>query len=75
MNKFFMCFAIQNNMAAIMNTRSPKGSITSLNGIRVITISWVIIGHVYMSIAKFPIGNLLFLYISLFLTILTFVFK
>jgi len=44
-------------MATIMSTSSAKGTIKSLNGIRVITISWVIVGHIYMALARAPLGK------------------
>ncbi|ESP02881.1 hypothetical protein LOTGIDRAFT_156833 [Lottia gigantea] len=45
-NRFFMAFSIRANAKKILNASQPKGSLTCLNGIRVISMSWIIIGHI-----------------------------
>eukprot|EP00111_Clytia_hemisphaerica_P007343 TCONS_00021359-protein len=57
MKKFFIAFAIHKNLATLLNAKPPKGTIKNLNGIRVITITWIIIGHIYQNLFKLPIDN------------------
>jgi len=45
MMSFLLCFSVIKNTKAILNTDVPKGSITALNGMRTISITWVILGH------------------------------
>ena len=42
-----MCFSLLKNTRAIFSTKVPKGAITSINGIRTISMTWVILGHLY----------------------------
>ena len=44
---FITCFSLVKNTKAILSTHVVKGSITSINGIRVISLTWVILGHYY----------------------------
>ena len=43
-----MAFSLLKNTSALLSTDAPKGAILSINGIRVISITWVIIGHAYL---------------------------
>ena len=45
---FFVCFSLLKNTRAILSTHVTEGSITSINGIRVISLAWVILGHFYV---------------------------
>ena len=40
-------FSLLRNIKAVLSTESPKGAITSLNGIRTLSLTWVILGHMY----------------------------
>ncbi|XP_071507522.1 O-acyltransferase like protein-like [Diadema antillarum] len=40
-----LCFAISRNLPKILRTKQGEGGVSCLNGIRVISISWVILGH------------------------------
>eukprot|EP00795_Rhopilema_esculentum_P001737 gene1737-16222_t len=44
---WYMCFSIIKNTKAILNTDTPSGAILSINGIRTISMTWVILGHIY----------------------------
>jgi len=47
-NQIFQGFSIYNNSLRLFNTRSTgSDSISCLNGIRFLSLSWVVIGHVY----------------------------
>ena len=35
------------NTKAIFSTDSPKGAIKSVNGIRTLSLTWVMLGHIY----------------------------
>ena len=45
--QFFLCFSLIKNTSRIMDTKVPAGAITSINGMRVMSMWWVILGHVY----------------------------
>nr|XP_054763748.1 nose resistant to fluoxetine protein 6-like [Lytechinus pictus] len=43
--RIVLCFAMTRNVPKLLNTKQAEGGIPCLNGIRVISISWVILGH------------------------------
>ena len=45
MVNFLLCFSFIKNTKTILNTDVPKGSITSINGMRTLSITWVVLGH------------------------------
>lgn len=45
--QFLACFSLYNNFPKIMVTKQPASAITCLHGMRVLSISWVILGHTY----------------------------
>jgi hypothetical protein len=45
---FLLCFALTRNSQRVFNTDVPSTAITCINGIRVISISWVILGHTFL---------------------------
>ncbi|KAL9976510.1 hypothetical protein ACROYT_G013819 [Oculina patagonica] len=46
--KFFQCFSLIKNTSRILDTKAPPGAITSINGMRVLSMWWVILGHVFV---------------------------
>ena len=40
-----MCFSLYTNGYKILSTKQPPGALTCLNGIRFISMLWVILGH------------------------------
>ena len=46
--KFFQCFSLIKNTSCILDTKVPPGAITSINGLRVLSMWWVILGHVFI---------------------------
>ena len=46
--RFLTCFSIVRNTSKIMDCNAPPGAITSLNGVRVLSMWWVILGHTYL---------------------------
>jgi len=45
--KLFLCFSLVKNTKAVLNTNAPDRAILSINGIRTISMMWVILGHCY----------------------------
>ena len=50
----FLCFSLVRNSQKIFNTNVPPVAITSINGIRVISITWVILGHLFIAFVMGP---------------------
>lgn len=46
-SRFFLCFSLIQNTSRIMDTNVPASAITSINGMRVLSMWWVILGHTY----------------------------
>ena len=46
-SKALLAFSIYTNTAKILDTKQPAGSLTALNGVRFISMTWVILGHVF----------------------------
>ena len=44
---FLMCFSFVRNSKKLLNTSTARGPLTCLNGLRVISMFWVIQGHTY----------------------------
>ncbi|XP_071491770.1 nose resistant to fluoxetine protein 6-like [Diadema antillarum] len=44
-HQFLLSFAVNLNLSKLMNAKTSDSSISCLNGIRVISMSWVILGH------------------------------
>lgn len=48
--QFLMAFSLYKTVPALLATKQAPGIITSLNGLRVISMFWVILGHTYVFI-------------------------
>ncbi|XP_074616380.1 nose resistant to fluoxetine protein 6-like [Acropora palmata] len=46
--RFLTCFSITRNTSKIMDCTVPPGAITSVNGVRVLSMWWVILGHTFI---------------------------
>ena len=46
--EFITAFSVYKNVSMILSTKQPPTAITSLNGIRVISMFWVILGHTHL---------------------------
>lgn len=46
--QFLLCFSIYKNASKLFKTDLPKGSLSSVHGIRFISMTWVILGHTYI---------------------------
>ena len=49
----FRSFSLYHTIPAVMSTTQPESAITSINGIRVISMFWVILGHTYLFLLPF----------------------
>ncbi|VDI45779.1 Hypothetical predicted protein [Mytilus galloprovincialis] len=47
LGKLLLSFSIYTNGAKILSTDQSAGSLNAVNGIRFISMSWVILGHTY----------------------------
>lgn len=74
--KFFLAFSVYSNGKKILSTRKTAGTLGAVNGVRVLSISWVILGHIFAFIIgvvckstwwwflrKYKYGNMLMLWI------------
>ena len=62
--RFFLCFSLIQNTSRIMDTNVPPSAITAINGMRVMSMWWVILGHVYgfqmvAPISKYSLAKML----------------
>ncbi|XP_033118097.1 nose resistant to fluoxetine protein 6-like [Anneissia japonica] len=58
--QFILCFSMITNGSKILKTKQREGSLGALNGIRVLSLFWVILGHTYSSTILF--SNILTLF-------------
>ncbi|XP_071492073.1 uncharacterized protein [Diadema antillarum] len=62
-HQFFFSFAINRNLSKLMKAATSEGSINCLNGIRVISMAWVILGHLVTYVLQTnTVGNLMYGY-------------
>lgn len=45
--KLLLSFSVYTNGSKLLNTNTPAGTLTSVNGVRFISMTWVILGHTY----------------------------
>ncbi|XP_074618174.1 nose resistant to fluoxetine protein 6-like isoform X2 [Acropora palmata] len=50
--QFLLCFSITRNTSKVMDCTVPPGAITSVNGVRVLSMWWVIMGHTFAGIVQ-----------------------
>ena len=43
-----LSFSLYTNASKILNTKQPSGTLTAVNGIRFISMTWVILGHTFV---------------------------
>ena len=55
--RFLLCFAFTLNLSKLMDTRQKDTSIRSMNGIRFISMTWVILGHTLFFIIVYGITS------------------
>jgi peptidoglycan/LPS O-acetylase OafA/YrhL len=48
----FECFALQRTLRSLTSTETKEGQVLCLNGIRVLSINWVILGHSYAYLTR-----------------------
>ena len=54
--KFLIAFSLATNIPKLISTKSGEGSILCLNGIRVMSLGWVILGHTMYYLLKLQPG-------------------
>lgn len=45
--KIFLAFSVYSNGKKLLSTKKTPGTLGAVNGVRVLSISWVILGHVF----------------------------
>lgn len=55
---FLICFSVIKNTKSILSTHVPTGVVGSLNGIRALSMTWVILGHIYYFGALSSVDNI-----------------
>jgi len=53
--RFFLCFSFIQNTSRIMDTKVLPSAISSINGMRVLSLWWVILGHTYLLPLQFHV--------------------
>ncbi|XP_059157408.1 nose resistant to fluoxetine protein 6-like isoform X2 [Physella acuta] len=51
-----LAFSVYTNGSKVLNTAQPPGSLSAINGIRFLSMSWVILGHTYFT-ATLEVGT------------------
>lgn len=60
--KFFLCFSPSRNIYKIFYSPPPKDTdLEVLNGVRVLSMLWVILGHAYFTVLLFPVKDFTFI--------------
>ena len=54
--RFFQCFSLLHNTSKILKTDVPPTAIKTINGMRVISITWVILGHTFANANSLILG-------------------
>lgn len=47
--RILLCFSIFTNGQKILNTEQTEGQLMSIHGIRFLSLTWVILGHTYIT--------------------------
>jgi len=56
--KILLCFSLQRNIKGILNTENRiDNKLNVLNGIRVLSIAWVVLGHSFFTLLYYPLLN------------------
>lgn len=50
--RFLLCFAVNQNLTKLLDTQQSDRSILCLNGIRVLSMFWVILGHTFSMVLQ-----------------------
>ena len=55
--EILMCFSVLKNIPRTLSVQKPKNAVHSINGIRVISISWIVLGHCYYFLQDINVGE------------------
>ena len=47
LGKILLSFSVYTNITKLLNTNQPAGTLSSINGIRFLSMTWVLLGHSY----------------------------
>ncbi|KAK0053766.1 nose resistant to fluoxetine protein 6 [Biomphalaria pfeifferi] len=48
LSQILLSFSVYTNASKVLNTSQPPGSLSAINGIRCLSMSWVVLGHMYV---------------------------
>ncbi|XP_041474396.1 nose resistant to fluoxetine protein 6-like [Lytechinus variegatus] len=65
--QFLLCFSMSRNLPKILSSKQAAGGIPCLNGIRVISITWIILGHSFSMVMNAGLSENLFVAFGNFL--------
>ncbi|XP_030841026.1 nose resistant to fluoxetine protein 6 [Strongylocentrotus purpuratus] len=70
--QFLLCFSMSHNLPRILSTKQAAGGIPCLNGIRVISITWVILGHSFSMVMNAGLSENILLALKNYIQDITF---
>ncbi|XP_072034489.1 O-acyltransferase like protein-like [Amphiura filiformis] len=65
LGRMLMCFSVIHNFGKIFDISKQKGTLSALNGIRVISMFWIILGHTWQFLGTYRADNPLYMYTQL----------
>ncbi|KAK0053765.1 nose resistant to fluoxetine protein 6, partial [Biomphalaria pfeifferi] len=48
LSQILLSFSVYTNASKVLNTSQPPGSLSAINGIRCLSMSWVVLGHMFV---------------------------
>lgn len=55
--KLLLCFSLKTNGSKLLSTQKSEGNIDCINGIRFLSMAWVVLGHTFYGSTLVPMEN------------------